>query len=136
MFSNHCQKVIFREGDTLIEEKHAVSAFYVIIKGQLKVFLPQYIEGRREQRISDVRLGILNEGDCFGEYSLIDRKPASASIIATRSGELLKIPENDFNRILDANDRIAKTIYHNILRMTINRLRKREKEYDLLWVVG
>ncbi len=35
-----------------------------------------------------------------------------------------------------ANDRLAKTVYYNILRVLIRRLRKREKEYDFILVVG
>lgn len=136
VFSEHCQKVTFKESDTLTREGHPVSAFHVIVKGQLKVMLPQRIEGRREQRISDVKLNILGEGDCFGEYSIIDKRPASASIIATQSGELIKIPKEDFEKILMNNDRIARTVYHNMLHILIRRLRKREKEYDLILVVG
>jgi CRP-like cAMP-binding protein len=134
--SKHCQKVTFQEKDLLIQEGHRASAFYIVIKGQLKVVLPQEIEGRREHRVSDVKLNVLKEGDCFGEYSIIDKVPASASVIATQPGELVKIPESDFNQIVMANDRIAKTVYYNILRMLIRRLRKREKEYDLILVVG
>jgi CRP/FNR family transcriptional regulator/CRP/FNR family cyclic AMP-dependent transcriptional regulator len=134
--SKHCQKVTLKEKDTLIQEGHPAGAFYIVVKGQLKVVLPQEIEGRREHRVSDVKLNVLKEGDCFGEYSIIDKMPASASVIATQAGELIKIAESDFNNILMTNDRVAKAVYYNILRMLIRRLRKREKEYDLILVVG
>ncbi len=136
LFCDHCQKANFEESDTLIKEGEDVSAFHVITKGQLKVFLPQRIEGRREERISDVKLNVLQEGDYFGEYGIIGQTPASASIMATEPGELIKIPKDDFNRILTANDRIARIVYHNMLRILIKRLRKREKEYDLILLVG
>ena len=83
-----------------------------------------------------MKLNILKEGDCFGEYAIIGHTPASASITATESGEVIKIQRDDFNRILMTNDRIARTVYHNMLRILIRRLRKREKEYDMILVVG
>jgi CRP-like cAMP-binding protein len=136
LFSPHCQKVSFQESDTLLKEGQTGTALYIIIKGQLKAVLPQQIEGRREQRVSEVRLNLLKEGDCFGEYSLIAKMPVSASIVATKSGELIKIPENDFNTILMNSDHVAKTIYYNILQTLIKRLRRREEEYDLILIVG
>lgn len=134
--SKRCQKVTFQQKDLLIQEGHRASAFYIVIKGQLKVVLPQQIEGRREHRVSDVKLNVLKEGDSFGEYSIIGNMPASASVIATQAGELIKMAESDFNEILMANDRLAKTVYYNILRALIRRLRKREKEYDFILVAG
>ena len=130
------QKAAFKESDTLVREGEVVPSFCVIIKGQLRVFLPQHIEGRREERVSPVKLNILGEGDCFGEYSIIGEMPASASIVATQPGELIRIPRGDLNRVLMENDHIASVVYHNMLRILIGRLRKREKEYDLILVVG
>ena len=104
------------------------------MSGKLKVFLPQEIEDGIEKRVSDVKLNVLKEGDCFGEYALIDKRPASASIVAISDGELVKIAEDDFNHVLASNDRLAKIFFHNILRILIRRLRVREKEYDLLLI--
>ena len=135
LLAQHCEKRTFHKGDTLVKERHPASGFHIIVKGKLEVVLPEHIEGRREQRVSEVKLNVLKEGDCFGEYAIIDKMPASASIVAIESGEVLRITEDDFNQILDANDRIAKTVYHNLLRKVVKRLRKREKEYDLFLVI-
>ena len=134
MLSQHCEKRTFQKGDTLIKERHPASGFHIIVKGKLEVLLPEHIEGRREQRVSEVKLNVLKQGDCFGEYAIVEKMPASASIVATESGEVLRIAEDDFNRIL-ANDRIARTVYHNLLRTVLKRLRKREREYDLFLVI-
>ena len=135
VLSQHCEKRAFQKGDILIKERHPASGFHIIVKGKLEVVLPEHIEGRREQRVSEVKLNLLKEGDCFGEYAIIAKMPASASIVALESGQVLRITEDDFRQILDANDRIAKTVYHNLLRRVLKRLRKREKEYDLFLVI-
>ena len=131
--SKYCQKVGFEKGETLIEIGRKPSALYILIKGQLRVLLPERIEGRKEHRASVVHLNTLNEGDCFGEYSLIEETTASASVIGVHSGEVLKIPKNEFDQIM-ANDRIGKKVYCNLLHVLIVRLRKKEKELDLVLV--
>ena len=134
LLSGYFQRIPFAELDIIIKEGDEGSAFYIVMSGKLKVFLPQEIEDGIEKRVSDVKLNVLKEGDCFGEYALIDKRSASASIVAISDGELVKIAEDDFNHILASNDRLAKIFYHNILRILIRRLRVREKEYDLLLV--
>ena len=79
--------------------------------------------------MSKVQLNTLCAGDCFGEYSLIDQNPISASVVATEAGELIQITKPAFDAVLQANDRIAKTVYFNILRILVGRLRKLDAEY-------
>jgi CRP/FNR family transcriptional regulator, cyclic AMP receptor protein len=131
--SKYCQKLDFEKGETLIEIGRKPSALYILIKGQLRVLLPKRLEGRKEHRVSEVHLNTLKEGDCLGEYSLIEKATASASVIGTCSGEVLKIPKNEFDQIM-ANDRIGKKVYCNLLHVLIERLRKKEKELDLILV--
>lgn len=135
VISKCCQRISFKEGETLIEKGQKSSDFFILIKGQLRVLLPERLEGRKEHRASEIKLNTLNKGDCFGEYSLIEKTLASASVIGIQSGEVLKIPENGFHQIM-ANDRIGKTVYYNLLRILIKRLRQREKELDLVLVIG
>jgi CRP-like cAMP-binding protein len=135
-FAGACRKVSFGEGDLVLEEGDPPPGFYVVAEGELRVFLPRELKGRKEHRVSDVDLNRLREGDCFGEYSLLDRKPASASIRGARAGSAMHITTEDFLRILEEDDRIGKTVYRNLLRILVRRLRKREKEYDFILVRG
>jgi CRP-like cAMP-binding protein len=134
--ANKSRKLTFQERDILIQEGKEESALYILIKGKLKVFLPQEMKGKKEQRVTEVSLNFLKKGDCFGEYSLIDHKPVSASVIAAESGELIQIQGTDFHEIVDKDDRIARIVYENILRILVNRLRKKDQELDLMLVIG
>jgi formate hydrogenlyase transcriptional activator len=137
IFYDASQRITFDKSSTLIEKDQIGSALYIILKGQfevdlpLGVYVPQQTGNQVERRMSKVQLNTLNEGDCFGEYSLIDQQPTSASVIATQPGELIKITKPAFDAILQADDRIAKTIYYNILRILIRRLRKLNTDYNL-----
>ena len=137
LFYDSSQRVTFNKADAVIEKGQTGSALYIILKGQfevdlpLGVYVPQQAGGQVERRTTKVQLNTLKEGDCFGEYSLIDQQPASASVIATQPGELIQVTKAAFDAILQANDRVAKTVYHNILRILIERLRKLNTEYNL-----
>ena len=137
IFYDSSERLTCEKPTTLIEKNQAGLALYIILKGQFEVdlpvgvYIPQQTRGQVEHRMSKVQLNTLNEGDCFGEYSLIDQQPTSASVIATQPGELIKITKPVFDTILQANDRIAKTIYFNILQILIRRLRKLDTNYNL-----
>jgi CRP/FNR family transcriptional regulator, cyclic AMP receptor protein len=135
LFAGICEKSSFTKDEILVNEGHRGAAIYLITEGRVKVFLPMEIEGKAEHRISAINLNILKKSECFGEYSLIDHRPASASVIAMEPVELIKIPHARFIRIIETNDHIAKTIYHNILRILIARLREKDQEFDSLLIV-
>jgi len=135
MISKHCKRISFEKGDILIEIGQRLSDFYILLKGQLRVFLPKQIKGKKERRVSEINLNILNKGDCFGEYSLIEKRPASASVAGVQPGEVIKITDNGFDRIM-ADDRVAKTVYYNLLHVLIKRLRKKELELDMVLLAG
>lgn len=133
--SKACRRIHYNEGETLIEMGKPSAGFYVLTKGKVKVILPERIEGGKARRASAVTLNTLNEGDCFGEYSLIEKKQGSASVIGFQPGEALKLDEDSFEDLM-RNDHIGKIIYRNLLRILIRRLRKKEAELDLILIAG
>jgi CRP-like cAMP-binding protein len=130
----HYKRVHFTKDHVFIQEGEQVSALFIVLKGELRVFLPKRAEGIGTLRSTDVDLNILSEGDCFGEYSLIDREPASASVVAMDHGQILEISHDVLERILISHDRMAKIIYYNMLRMLIRRLKEKDTEIDLLLI--
>jgi CRP-like cAMP-binding protein len=129
--SKNCEKISFESGDVLMDINQEPSGLYILVKGQLSVLLPERMEGRKERRASSIHLNVLNEGDCFGEYSLLEKTRTTASVVAKKPGEALKIPKIYFDQIL-ADNQMAKNIYNNMLHILIKRLRKKENELDLV----
>lgn len=101
LFAGICEVAAFSKDDILVREGQTGSAIHLIIRGRVKVFLPREIEGKSEHRISSIKLNILKAWECFGEYSLIDNRPASASVLALEAVELIRIPHLKFNDILN-----------------------------------
>ena len=136
-FAQSAQRVTCAKATAVIEKGQVGTALYIILRGEfavdlpLGVYIPQQVGGTVERRMTKVQLNMLQAGDCFGEYSLLDDQPTSASVVASEAGELLKIPRAAFEAVLHSHDRVAKTVYGNMLRILIERLRKQNAEWSL-----
>jgi CRP-like cAMP-binding protein len=119
------------QGWMVLAEGQRGEALYVVLSGHLKVKLLKLDGAKQSGRVSDVYLNTLHPGDCFGEYSLIDSEPVSASVIATEPATLLRITGKAFQTVAAHHDRLAKTVYCNLLQILVRRLRKKDKELDL-----
>jgi CRP/FNR family cyclic AMP-dependent transcriptional regulator len=97
----------------ILFESDPGDALYVVLRGEVKVVLTGE-DGR------EVILSILKDGDFFGEMSLIDDRPRSATVVATVDSELLVLRRDDFQACLEENPRIA----FGLLRELSHRLRQ------------
>jgi CRP/FNR family transcriptional regulator/CRP/FNR family cyclic AMP-dependent transcriptional regulator len=99
------------EGDTL----------FIIIKGKVKI--TAFSEHGKE-----VIFSIMNEGDFFGDMSLLDGKPRSASVVAIEDAELCLLRRDDFNRLIEKYPGIAL----KLLKELTSRLRKADERIESL----
>jgi CRP/FNR family transcriptional regulator, cyclic AMP receptor protein len=83
-------------------------AFHLILSGEVVVRL-----GGSERRL-------LGPGDHFGEITMIDGRPRSASVTATRPTRTLAIPHQVFDELLHQEPEFA----HGLLRILCARLRE------------
>jgi CRP-like cAMP-binding protein len=120
----------FKEKEVFIRAGQKNESLYLIVEGQVEVRLDQATDEPGLSRLATIKLNTLKPGDCFGEYSLIDRQTVSASVQARSNGVLFRISRPDFEKIISADNVLAKLIYKNLLEMLIARLRKKDKELD------
>jgi len=120
----------FAENDLIVREGQKDAGLCLIVTGRMEVKLEERVDENGRQRTLPVRLNTLATGDCFGEYSLIDGQPASATVRATQAGTLFRITGSDFASIMASDDRLAKCIYRNLLEVLVQRLRKKDQELD------
>jgi CRP/FNR family transcriptional regulator/CRP/FNR family cyclic AMP-dependent transcriptional regulator len=99
------------EGDSL----------FVILSGRVSVSMHSE-EGR------EVILSILTDGDFFGEISLLDGKPRSATVIATEPTDLLTLRRPDFLACLEKHPQIAT----HLLSTLAFRLRRTNRQVESL----
>lgn len=98
------KSVLFREGDP-------GDAMFIIHSGKIEI------------RDASRTLATFGELDFFGELSLLDDEPRSASAIATEESLLLSISQEDFYELITFRTEVAKSV----LRVLSQRLRKQNK---------
>jgi CRP-like cAMP-binding protein len=130
-FADRGDIVTFEKNETIISEDQAGHPFFIVIKGQVEVVLPKTASGQDYERVTRIKLSRLAQGDCIGEYSLIDEQPASATVIALEPCILFEISRSHFEEIINISDFIAKTVYKNILLITIERARDGNRQLDI-----
>jgi CRP/FNR family transcriptional regulator, cyclic AMP receptor protein len=104
----------------LIADEEGDSLF-IITKGRVKVV--SFSESGKE-----VIFSILNEGDFFGDMSLLDGKPRSASVITVEDSSVYILRRADFNSIIEKHPNIAL----KLLTELTSRLRKADSRIESL----
>lgn len=98
--------VIFNEGDP-------PDGMYVILGGKVKIF--------RRTSGHETSLTLLKQGDFFGEMSLLDHKPRSASAAAVGEAEL---------RFISATEFQAMSLSDPFVRQMLHKMTERLREVD------
>jgi CRP/FNR family cyclic AMP-dependent transcriptional regulator len=111
----------FQKNVIVLHEGDQSNALYFIESGQVKV-------SKINEEGKEVVLSILSEGEHFGEMSLIDDEPRSASIITKTNCEFAMIRKQDFEQVLDANPQLALAM----MRSLCQRLRAADRSIESL----
>lgn len=119
--SQICRERKFDKGQVIFYEGDLGGSLYVIVSGTVKIVM--MAEDGREHI-----LGLLHEGDYFGEVSLIDGEPRSATSIALSSAGVIMISRDDFIRILRENPEMSLKIMITLCQ----RLRNTDKRIESL----
>lgn len=92
------KEVTHRDGKAVVEEDQSAVGFHMILSGQA------------EASHAGTVVSTMGPGDYFGEMSLIDGKPRSASVVARGELHTLAIPAWNFNRLLDENPDMMRAL--------------------------
>ncbi len=103
------EEVSFRKGEVLMSEGEMGDALYLIVDGEVEVSL------KKNNKV----LALLGKGEPIGEMGILDSAPRSASVVALRDVETLKIEQEAFDELM--TDRLE--IAQGVIRVLIKRLR-------------
>jgi len=106
----------FTKGDVICKEKSPGDTLYVIKSGRVKVV-------KRDTTGEEHVLAYLEEGEYFGEISLVDKAPRSATVIVDRDAEVLNIRRKDFKNLIAGNKEIERKFYKSFSEVLCERLR-------------
>jgi CRP-like cAMP-binding protein len=111
----------FPKNKTIVEEGLPGDYMYVIREGRVKV---TKLSGDGREKI----LELLEEGSFFGEMSLLDSAPRSASVKALTEVRILALARNDFLNVLGRSPDLALAVIHELTQ----RLRQQDEQASSL----
>jgi len=111
-----CSVQRLEAGERLIAQDRPGQALWIVIKGEIEV---RKVAGEKVTQLAQ-----LGEGEHVGEMSLVDAAPASAEVIAKGSVDALRLDQEGFSRLLQANNNLANKVYRVFLHELCERLRE------------
>lgn len=122
------QDAEFPAGEEIISFGQPGKALFVITRGQVEVLRPD--DGGDEKL-----LGILSNGECFGEMSLLTGDPCNATIRAREPIRGLMITKRDFDNLLSRNAVLNK-YFSKLLALRLNKMSKKFSDEKHSGVTG
>ncbi|HVE83805.1 MAG TPA: cyclic nucleotide-binding domain-containing protein [Myxococcales bacterium] len=86
------------KSDLIIREGAATDGLYVVLSGEVVV-----TKGK-------VRLAVLREGEIFGEMSLLQKTPATATVAAAKRTSLHRLPREAFDEVIVTHPQVLMLV--------------------------
>jgi len=93
----------------VVQEGEIGDSMYVILLGSVKIVY--YTPDGRE-----VILSILESGDFFGEMSLLDQEPRSATVMTLENSEFAYIRHSDFEHLMAGNPKLTIALLNEVVK--------------------
>jgi CRP-like cAMP-binding protein len=107
----------FRRGEVLFHEGDPGDALFIVASGVVKVVVPS-------EQGEEAILATLHRGDFLGELALLDGAPRSASAVAMEATEVLALPRNRFQALVDSEpqirDALLSALAAELRRLTVH----------------
>lgn len=111
----------YPKNTVIINENDHADSLYIIESGRVKVYCS-------DKNGKEFIMNTLAQEDHFGELALLDDDKRSASVRTMEKSNFCIIYKEDFNRILEQQPNIAKTLIRNLTR----RVRKLTRDVKAL----
>ena len=105
-----CRVTSLKRGETLLERGQRNSSLYLLLEGELRVYLGGHDLPEH---------AVLGPGECVGELSLIDGGNTTALVMAAEDTRMLVVPHDKVWLLVDSSHDIA----HNLLGILAGRIR-------------
>lgn len=109
MLSEHTHTRNYPANSILINEGDQTESLYVILEGEVKCYCS-------DEQGKEVILNILGPGEYFGELSLVDDEPRSASVMTLKPTKAMIISKQSFKQCLADNSELAFNLIRNLTR--------------------
>lgn len=111
----------YPRGRTIVSEGEPSQSMYILLAGRAKV-------QRSDSEGKEVILAVLGSGEFFGEMSLIDDAPRSASVVTLESCEFMAVSKEAFKAMLQQSPEVSMALMRGLVR----RLREADQKIETL----
>ena len=111
----------YPRGRTIVAEGEPSQSLYILLSGRAKV-------QRSDSEGKEVILAILGAGEFFGEMSLIDDAPRSASVITIEASDFMAINKDSFKSMMMQSTEVCLAVMKGLVK----RLREADKKIETL----
>lgn len=111
----------YPRGRTIVAEGEPSQSLYILLSGRAKV-------QRSDSEGKEVILAVLGPGEFFGEMSLIDDAPRSASVITIESSDFMAINKDSFKSMMMQSTEMCLAVMKGLVK----RLREADKKIETL----
>jgi len=106
----------YRKGDIVMQKDEPGHALFIVERGSVRIYVPS-AQG------NDLILAVLGPGDFFGDLSLLDGRPRSASAAVSTDTTLLMLERSDFIALITRRPAAAMAV----LEAVAGRLRETDE---------
>jgi CRP/FNR family transcriptional regulator, cyclic AMP receptor protein len=99
----------YKKNNVILSEGEECKGLFIIAKGKVKVSC-------YSDEINEVILAILNESDIFGEMSMLDGFPSSATVTAMENSEIFLIEREEILQLLYNNQDFAYSMLQELTK--------------------
>jgi len=117
LVSNLLKEREFKKGDTIVKQGDSGVGLFIIKSGKVKI-MKKLSDGK------EIDIAVHGEGEFFGELSVLDDKPRTASVIALENVQTVAMTHWEFKALLEEHPAIAL----DILPVIIERFRETNEQ--------
>jgi len=107
----------YEKGEVVCRERESGDSCFFVVFGRVGVY-KELLDGRNEL------LANMKSGNVFGQVSLIDGQPRSATCISAERSLLLELSKESFDRLFDAGESFAFRLQEMFSRAMVRQLRE------------
>ena len=106
---------MYKEGDIIFEEGDTGNAWYVLYHGAVDVL--------KHGSSGEKKITSLGPQSCFGEISILDGSPRSATIRAAEDSVVFRVSRDAFAELIDSDHLVAYKLLHHMAILLAERQR-------------
>lgn len=114
------EPMTFSVGDQVVAENSFGNTLYVLVEGKVSIL--------KSIKDKEVLLTTLGPGDYFGEVSLLDNNPRSATVRCDGACMLLTIKKGAFDALIETDPRLGVRLLYALNRAFCQRLRTADQK--------